>query len=166
MLRYTRRPAACRWLIARGQRSWARMSIASFCIAGTAGAVVIAALAPKIVDLLLGPGYEPAVDILRALTLVLPLLGLSGPLAQHWMLPLGLERPLSRVWITAGIAHLMIVIPLAHAFGPLGVAWALVVTEAHILIRIWSALSSKDLSPFAEAVRGQRIGHARHGVEG
>ncbi len=123
---------------------------------GLAAALVVFLLAPPLVRLALGPGFQSAVPALRVLSILLPVLGISIPLSQQWMVPLGLDNLLTRITISAAPIHLVLAVILGSRFAELGVAWALVATETYIVLAIWVVLHQRRLNPFTypAAIRG------------
>ncbi len=99
---------------------------------GSAGALGTVLLAPWGVKVLLGPGYEESVHIVRVLCLLLPLIALSNALGIQWMLPWGLDRPFNIIIIFAGILNLALAPLLTYKWGAIGMAWAVVFVEAWV----------------------------------
>jgi PST family polysaccharide transporter len=105
-------------------------------------------VAPALIGVLLGPGYEPAVPVIRVLALLLPVMGISMPLVVQWMIPLGLDRDLMWIALAAGILHIPMAVLLALQFAHIGIAWAYVVTETCSLLAIVLTLYFRGLIPF------------------
>lgn len=101
-------------------------------LSGVLGAFLIAALAPLIVMLLLGSGYEPAIQVMRILVLLLPLIALSNALGIQWMLALGLDRPFNRVILVAGLLNLGLALALVPRLAHIGMAYAVVLVEVFV----------------------------------
>src|SRR5260370_21898926 len=72
--------------------------------------------APILVRLVLGPGFDSAVLVLRILALLPPLIAVSNVLGIQWMLPLGLARLVNPVVIPACVVNarlrLLLALPL------------------------------------------------------
>lgn len=107
----------------------------------------LAATAPLLISVLLGPGYEAAVPVLRVLALLLPLVALSNVLGIQWMLPLGLDRNFNTIIATAGLLNLGLAILLAPRLGALGMALAVVVAEAFVTGGMYLYLRAHQLDP-------------------
>ena len=116
--------------------------------AGLVSALTVSLLAPLLVRLALGSGFQSAVPVLRMLSILLPVLGISIPLSQQWMVPLGLDHLLTRITISAAPIHLVLAAILGSRVAELGVAWALVATETYIVLAIWVVLLQRQLNPF------------------
>jgi polysaccharide transporter, PST family len=112
--------------------------------------VVLYFSAPVIVRLILGPGYYEAVPVLRTLSLLLPLMGISLPLTFHWMVPIGLERLMTKLSLGGGLVHIPFAVALGVQFAHIGIAWAIVITETGLLIVAVGLLIIRELSPFGK----------------
>ena len=86
--------------------------------------------APILVNILLGPGYESAVPILRALSVLVPIIGVGTVFGIQWALPLGFELPFSALVVLAGALNLVLAFLLVPQFGGMGMAWSVVTAEA------------------------------------
>lgn len=96
------------------------------------GCVLLYALAPLIVHVVLGKGYDAAIPLLRGFTALIVLLALSNALGSQILLPLGMDRaavaaPLGAVAISLGLIFLLV-----PRFGALGMVWAEVASEAFV----------------------------------
>ena len=85
--------------------------------------------APLAVRILLGAGYDGAVDVLRALAPVPFLVGINNVLGMQIMLPFGWRRDFLIMIALPGVLSLAYMPFLAWRFGAVGVAAALSVTE-------------------------------------
>jgi len=92
--------------------------------------LLVYVFAPLLIELLLGPGFEPVVPVLRILSLVLPLSALTSSVALQWLLPLGRDAVVNRIFMCAGLLSISLALVLAPKFAHLGMAWAVVCTEA------------------------------------
>ena len=109
----------------------------------TAAAGVLAALAPQVIALLLGPGYEPAAAVLRVFALTLPLVALGNAVAHQWMLPSGLDREYTAIVLVAGVANVILAVILAPRHGAVGMAASVVVAELLVVVgSIWFSRGS------------------------
>ncbi len=138
----------------------ARLSAAIMATVGAAMAGAQYLLAPLLVHMLLGPGYDAAVLPLRILSVLPPLIALRNVLAIHWMLPLDLERELNAVVVACGVLNVILAIVVAPHYGGVGMAWVVVGTQAFASLGAWLVLKWLKLDPFgsssggAAAVRG------------
>jgi PST family polysaccharide transporter len=85
--------------------------------------------APLLVRVLLGPGYDAAIPVLRALSPLPLLVGVGTVLGLYWAIPFGFERAFLAIVLAAGLANLALALLLAPRFGALGMAAAVVLSE-------------------------------------
>ena len=98
------------------------------------GGVVL--LAPLLVHLLLGPGFEPAIPLMRILALLLPLIAVNLALGLQWMVALGLDRAYNYITVGAGLLNIGFAIVLVPLFFQSGMAWAVVSAEAFVAMAL------------------------------
>jgi PST family polysaccharide transporter len=91
-------------------------------------------LAPLLVRGLLGEEFGPTVQVLRVLSLMLPLAALSTALHVQWMLPLRLDRSFNVVILGAGVLNLVLALVLAPRYFQVGMAWAVVASELFVAL--------------------------------
>jgi PST family polysaccharide transporter len=92
--------------------------------------------APLLVELLLGPGYEAAIPLLRILAILPPLVAVDTVLGLHWAVPHGHDRPFLATMLIAGTLNLVLAIALIPRFGAAGVSAAVVLAECAVMIRL------------------------------
>ena len=124
----------------------ARLTIALSCGAGLVFALVIALLGRWFVALLLGPAYGPSVSVIHILALVLPINALNTALIMQWMLPLGMEKVVSRITMGAIGVNLIAAALLAPALGHIGMAWAILIAETCKVIALTIVLLRQAVS--------------------
>lgn len=127
-------------LVAHDYKRAASLARLTFLLMGGIGLTLgglIAILAPELVDLVLGPGYSPAVPVLRVLAMLIPLVALSNVLGMQWMLILGMDRTFTAITAGAGMLNVGLAFLLAPRFGPLGMAWTVVCAEAFVTLAMW-----------------------------
>jgi PST family polysaccharide transporter len=129
----------------------ARTSLLIMSAVGLAACIAVWAGAPLIVALLLGPGYEAVVPVMRILAPMVPLVAISNVLGIQWMVPLGLDGLFNRVIIAGGLLNLALAALLAPRLGAGGMAIAVVSAEA--------------LVTAAMVLTIQRAGHAIWGAQ-
>ena len=61
------------------------------------------------------------------------IIAVSGVLAIQTMIPFGLERQLSRVYVVAGVGSLALSLPLIHSFGAAGASAAVLTVETTVV---------------------------------
>lgn len=109
-----------------------RRSMIPFVAVGATLSASLFFAAPILTRVALGPGYEPAIDVIRMLSVIPTLLGLGTVLGLQWALPVGLDRPYSRMVVAAGAANLILAFFLVPRFGALGMAISAVLAEASV----------------------------------
>ena len=102
-------------------------------------------LAPLLVRIMLGAGFEPAVPVLRVLAILLPVVALSNVLGIQWMLPLGLDRPFNAIILGAGFINISLAVILAPHYAQMGMAYAVVFSELFVTLAMYVFLSTKKL---------------------
>jgi PST family polysaccharide transporter len=88
--------------------------------------------APELVGMLMGPGFAPAVTVLRILAALPPILSVTYSVGLQWLLPLGRDGEVNRIILTAGALNLALAVLLAPRFAHLGMAVAVVTAEAFV----------------------------------
>ncbi|BCQ28600.1 flippase (plasmid) [Caballeronia sp. NK8] len=91
--------------------------------------VALWAGAESIVRIAMGPGYEPAVIVLKWMALIPLLVCVSNVLGVQVMLPLGMKKRVSEITIVSGLFNLTVLVPLASAYGARGAAMSALATE-------------------------------------
>lgn len=110
-------------------RALVRQSLLATTTAGLAIGAVAALAAPQLIALLLGPGYEAAVPVLRLLAILPPLVAVNTVLGLHWAIPLGRDRYFLRAMVASGLLNLVLAVLLAARWGTTGVVTAIIVAE-------------------------------------
>jgi len=85
--------------------------------------------AVQLVRILLGPGYEAAVPVLKILAILPVLVALGGALGLHWALPLGHDKAFYRLVLAGGGLNLALALILAPRSGAVGMAIAVISAE-------------------------------------
>jgi PST family polysaccharide transporter len=119
--------------------------------AGCAMGVTIFFGAPILVRLVLGPGFESAVLVLRILALLPPLIALSNVLGIQWMLALGLDRLVNVVVISACVLNVVLAILLVPRYLEVGMAVAVVASETLVASGLYAMLRMRNLDPLVIA---------------
>lgn len=132
----------------------ARLGAVIMGVVGVAMAAAMFVLAPWLVRVLLGPGYEAAIQPLRILSLLPPAISLRNVLTIHWMLPLDLEKELNTVVIASGILNVLLAILIAPHYGAFGMAWVVVISQSAATIGAWLVLRWMRLDPFGDITSG------------
>lgn len=122
-------------------------------------------VAPLFVPILLGPGYEAAVPVLRVLALVPPIVAFGTVLGIQWALPAGHDRHmLAFVTAACGVGALSVPI-LVPALGATGMAIAVIFAELTVVLSLIWLASRKGVrwwptrDPGSWMPRGVRVPH-------
>ncbi|MFN7919153.1 MAG: oligosaccharide flippase family protein [Bryobacteraceae bacterium] len=129
----------------------ARQTMLAMIAAGAGLGTVCWAAAPWIIRILLGPGFEPAVPVLRIFALLLAVDSVGTALGIQWMLPLGLDRQYTAIIVSAGLANLILAALLAPRFGHVGMALAVLTAEGIVAAGCFFYLRYRKLDPFRVA---------------
>ena len=110
---------------------------------------ILLLFAHPIAVLLFGNAAAGSVTPLRWMAMLPFILAVSSVLAIQTMIPFGMERSLSRLYVIAGLSSLAISIPSIHRYGASGGAAAVMVVELCIVIAMWQILRHHaiDLRP-------------------
>jgi PST family polysaccharide transporter len=125
---------------ANAARKVARLSFLVMAGFGAVAGAAIFLLAPLIVKILLGPHYEFVTPVLRVVALALPFASASSMLGVQWMLPLGMDRTLVRMYLIAGILNVAGCFLLGSLYSAMGVAITMVTCEAVLVAAILISL--------------------------
>jgi PST family polysaccharide transporter len=90
--------------------------------------------------LMFGSGSQGSLSTLRWLAMLPFVLAVSTVLAIHTMIPFGLEKQLSRIYVFAGVASLAAAIPTIRHFGSSGAGACLMIVETVVVTLMWVVL--------------------------
>jgi PST family polysaccharide transporter len=98
--------------------------------------VVTFAAAPFIIRVLLGPGYEPSVPVLRVLAPLPFLAAVEHVFGMYWAIPTGRERDYLTTVIAAAGLSVVAALLLVPPFGAVGMATALILAQLAVAARL------------------------------
>ncbi|MFT3928655.1 MAG: hypothetical protein QM709_00025 [Spongiibacteraceae bacterium] len=101
--------------------------------------------ADNIVLLMMGPGFDESIAVLRWLAVVPTLVAMSNVLGVHTMLNLKMQSSFLVILILAGSFNVVLLFPLVSILGAQGAAIAVVLTEALVVICMAGVLRQKLL---------------------
>jgi len=104
--------------------------------------ILLLIFARPVALLLFGPAAEGSIVPLRLIALLPFVLTVSSVLAVQTMIPFGMERQLSRIYVAAGVTSLLFSLPLIHQFGATGAGIAVLVIEVCIVLAMWRSLTA------------------------
>ena len=111
----------------------ARISLLVLSVVGLGFCLFVTLLAPWLIRLVFGPDYEQAEPVLRVLALVIPLIIVTDALAAQWLIPHGLDRPLSLTILAAACLAIGLALVVVPTYQAIGMAWVSVFVELFIL---------------------------------
>ena len=79
----------------------ARWGVLALCTVGAIMAAFLYFLAPFLIRVAVGPGFEPAIPVLRVLSLILPLIAVTNALGMNLLLPFGKDKLFATIVIGA-----------------------------------------------------------------
>jgi polysaccharide transporter, PST family len=101
-----------------------------------------------IVNTFLGANFQPAIPALQVFS-VLPLITtLNYAVGIHWMLPMGLEKPLNLVTLQGGLLNVLLACCLAPVYGQTGMAASIVISALYVFGALCWILDRRGLNLF------------------
>ncbi len=102
--------------------------------------VLLLLLARPIALTFFGPAAAGSIAPLRWIAMLPFIIAVSGVLAIQTMIPFGMEKQLSRIYVVAALTSLCFSLPLIHRFGAAGGGAAVLVIEICIVLAMWKVL--------------------------
>jgi polysaccharide transporter, PST family len=102
--------------------------------------------------LLLGKAADGSILPLRWMAMLPFIISVSAVLAIQTMIPFGMEKQLSRIYVIAGLASLPFSLSLIHWYGATGGAAAVLVVEFCIVFAMWGTLKQHGIVLSSQAV--------------
>lgn len=118
-----------------------RVAVVIFGTIGVGGGLAIFFLAPWLVRIILGGAFMPAVPVLRILALLLPLIAIGTVLGTVWMLPHGLDGPVTLIVGGGAALNVVLGILIAPRYLETGMAWVVVFVEVFVAAGMFAYLS-------------------------
>jgi len=113
--------------------------------------VALFVFAPLVSRIVLGEAFEASVLVIRILSPLPFVIGLSSFLGIQVMVNFGLKRTLTRIVVTAGVVNIVLALPLALVLEHRGVAIASLATETLIAVAMYVCLYRKGVHVFGTA---------------
>jgi len=104
---------------------------------------------------LFGSKYGAVVPLLRLLVFLLPIGAINNVLGIQWMLPLGLDRPVNVIIITAGLLNLTAAVVFVPLAGPRGMIAAVTLAELFVASSMYVTLRRRGLEPLLNLSRAK-----------
>ncbi|TDA70350.1 MAG: flippase [Clostridia bacterium] len=109
--------------------------------------VALFAGAPMIVRIVLGPGYEPSIMVIRVLAALPLLIGVSNILGIQLMLPFGKDKKFTAILFSAGLINIVLALILAPLLEATGMALSVLTSEVFVTSAMLTTLSLDNLNP-------------------
>ena len=110
-------------------------------------------LAPYVVSLLFGAGYEQSVEVLQIMSVLPIIIGLSHVFGVLVLLSHGYKKEFSSVLLLSGFFSLFTLIPLCYYFGAIGAAVSVVITECIVTLLMLILIKKNKIPVFKKIIR-------------
>lgn len=104
--------------------------------------------APIVINILYGKQFQSAVPVLRWLSPLPFLIGLSNVFGIQTMVPLGMKREFTRILLTAGAFNVVTLSVLAAHFQAIGAAISVLMAEVFVTLAMAQLLQSRKIPVF------------------
>ena len=105
-------------------------------------------LAPYVVELLFGDGYERSSTVLRIMSLLPIIIGLSNVFGIQVLLTYGYKKEFSNILMLSGLISLLTLIPLCFFADAEGAAISVVITESIVMLLMLRTVLQKKIPLF------------------
>ena len=112
--------------------------------------------APLIIQIVLGPGFEDSVLILRVLSPVPILIALSGALNNQFLVPLKLDRKLAALSLICAAIYVLMLTGFVTRFAAIGAGFALLAVEVLMICGALLIVLRADRAYLRDAWAGMR----------
>lgn len=116
-----------------------KMHILLYAGLGLGGLIGVQLFCPWVVKLIAGDNMLPAIDILRVLSLVLPIIAVASYLSTLRVAASGNLKMFCYIYLCGALLHLAYIYPLTKTFDYVGVPIAVICTESIITILLFIA---------------------------
>lgn len=106
--------------------------------------LLLYSLAGPICQVILGPQFGAAADLVRLLAPAPFLMGLSSALANQFLAPLGRERAVSRVTLATSLVYVACLFGLGALYGAAGTACSLLIAETMLILCFAGILLARE----------------------
>lgn len=111
--------------------------------------------ARPIASLLFGKAADGSIVPLRWMAMLPFIIAVSSVLAIQTMIPFGMEKQLSRIYVVAGLGSLAFSLPLIRQFGASGGGAGVLVVEVCIVAAMWAVLKNNGIDLRPNAIVGR-----------
>lgn len=125
----------------------ASRSFRTMTILGAALGMATFLAAPLLIRLFLGRNFDPAIPVLRILSLLPPVIAISNFVSFQWLLPLRKDSVLNVAILFAGLVNVALAVTLGPLFHQNGAAWAVAGSEILVALILLLYLKRNRLFP-------------------
>ncbi len=125
------------YLLASDRRAAGSLLKASFLVFLFQGLLMMAVAllaAPWLIRVILGPGYESAIPVLRLMAALPPIIAVGTVFGIHWALAAGFERPFVVLVLVGAAANVFSAVLLVPRWGAVGMAIAVLSAEVVVAL--------------------------------
>lgn len=101
--------------------------------------------ADLIIKIILGPGYESSIVILRVIVWIPLVVTITQIYLIHTLIPFGYPSLYSRIVGTSALLNIVIIFPCIYVMQGVGVAVAMLITELYVALLSWYYVRKKDI---------------------
>ena len=96
--------------------------------------IVVFLFAEKIVEIILGAGYQQSVLLLRIMAFLPVIITVSNIYGIQILIPLGYANAFSRILVCAAIINLILIFPLVYFYQDIGISVCAVIVESFVTL--------------------------------
>ena len=97
-------------------------------------------LADPIVNIIMGTGYDDSVLLLRVISFLPFIIGLSNIFGIQTMVAFGMQRTFSRVLMASAVVNFILVFPMIYLWQAVGLAVTVVIVECFVTVTMYFVL--------------------------
>lgn len=110
--------------------------------------VCLFTFSPYVIELLFGPQYEESSIVLRVMSVMPVVIGLSNIFGVQVLLTHGYKKEFTRILLLSGIISLFSLVPLSYFYGAQGAAISVVITELFVTALMLKKIIDKKIPLF------------------
>ncbi|MCG3813616.1 flippase [Photobacterium damselae] len=110
--------------------------------------VCVFVFSPIVVDILFGVKYSDSVVVLRILSIIPVIVGLSNIFGVQTLLTCGYKKDFSKILMYSGVVNLILIVPACYYFSYMGAAVTVVITEVFVTFRMFLFIKKHQIPLF------------------
>lgn len=107
--------------------------------------LLVFVFAEQIASIVMGQGYEESILILKIISFLPFIIGLSNIFGIQTMVAMGMNRVFSRILMFSALLNFILVFPLIYMWQGIGLAMTVVIVESFVTITMYVALRKNDI---------------------